>query len=108
MARRSGEPPPAAASRSHASGMSSNSPRRIALVTGGQAAALHDMLKVLRRFPWLKVFVYAVPVQGAGALRTAAASAPVEDGGEPIPAAVGPAAHAGLIVERSGGRFSVP
>jgi preprotein translocase subunit SecA len=33
------------------------------------------------------------PVQGAGALRTAAASAPVEDGGEPVPAVVGPAAR---------------
>lgn len=42
-------------------------PRRIALVTGGQAAALHDMLKVLRRFRWLKVFVYPIAVQGAGA-----------------------------------------
>ncbi len=42
-------------------------PLRIAIVTGSQAAALHDMLKVLRRFPWLRLFLYSVPVQGDGA-----------------------------------------
>ena len=42
-------------------------PRRIAIVTGAGAAALFDMLKVLRKFPWLKVMVYTVPVQGDGA-----------------------------------------
>ena len=42
-------------------------PMRIALVTGGQAAALQDMLKVLRRFPWLKLMTYPVPVQGDAA-----------------------------------------
>src|SRR5687768_10856790 len=41
-------------------------PSRIVLVTGSQTAALQDMLKVLRRFPWLRVFVYPVPVQGEG------------------------------------------
>ncbi len=42
-------------------------PRRIAIVTGAQAAALHDVLKVLRRYSWLRLFLYAVPVQGEGA-----------------------------------------
>ena len=42
-------------------------PRRIVVVTGAQTAALQDVLKVLRRFPWVKVFVYSVPVQGEGA-----------------------------------------
>ena len=42
-------------------------PRRIVVVTGTQTAALHDVLKVLRRFPWLELFVYPVPVQGEGA-----------------------------------------
>ena len=41
-------------------------PTRVALVTSTQTAALQDMLKVLRRFPWLKLFVYHVPVQGDG------------------------------------------
>lgn len=41
-------------------------PRRIALVTSSNTAALHDMLKVLRRFSWLKLFLYHVPVQGDG------------------------------------------
>jgi exodeoxyribonuclease VII large subunit len=41
-------------------------PTRIALVTSREAAALHDMLKVLRRFPWLQLWVYHVPVQGDG------------------------------------------
>lgn len=51
-------------------------PLRIAIVTGPQAAALHDMLKVLRRFPWLRLFVYGVPVQGGGA--AAAISAAIQ------------------------------
>lgn len=41
-------------------------PQRIAIITSRQAAALHDVLKVLRRYPWLKLFVFHVPVQGAG------------------------------------------
>jgi exodeoxyribonuclease VII large subunit len=41
-------------------------PSRIVLVTSKQTAALQDMLKVLRRFPWLRLFVYHVPVQGDG------------------------------------------
>jgi exodeoxyribonuclease VII large subunit len=49
-------------------------PTRIALVTAGQAAAFHDMLKVLRRFPWLKVMLYPVPVQGDGAVPAIAAA----------------------------------
>lgn len=42
-------------------------PRRIALVTSTNTAALHDMLKVLRRFSCLRLMVYHVPVQGEGA-----------------------------------------
>lgn len=42
-------------------------PRRIALVASRQTAALQDMLKVLRRFPWLSLVLYHVPVQGEGA-----------------------------------------
>ncbi len=42
-------------------------PRRIGIITGADTAALQDMLKVLGRFPWLQVFLLAVPVQGQGA-----------------------------------------
>jgi len=49
-------------------------PRRIALVTSGATAALQDMLKVLRRFPWLKLMLYDVPVQGDGAAPRIAAA----------------------------------
>jgi exodeoxyribonuclease VII large subunit len=42
-------------------------PSRIVLVTSPQAAGAKDMLKVLRRFPWLSVMFYPVPVQGEGA-----------------------------------------
>ena len=41
-------------------------PTRVVIVTGSQTAALQDMLKVLRRFPWLALYVYPVPVQGDG------------------------------------------
>jgi exodeoxyribonuclease VII large subunit len=41
-------------------------PARIVLVTSRSTAALQDMLKVLRRFPWLRLFLYHVPVQGDG------------------------------------------
>ena len=49
-------------------------PRKLVLVTSAQAAALHDMLKVLRRFPWIRLMVYAVPVQGEGAAAKIAAA----------------------------------
>jgi exodeoxyribonuclease VII large subunit len=42
-------------------------PSRIVLLTSRATAALQDMLKVLRRFPWLNLMVYHVPVQGEGA-----------------------------------------
>ena len=42
-------------------------PRRIALVTSTQTAAIQDMLKVLSRFPFLQLMIYHVPVQGEGA-----------------------------------------
>lgn len=49
-------------------------PRRIALLTSTSTAALQDMLKVLRRYPWLKLFIYHVPVQGDGAAEKIAAA----------------------------------
>ncbi len=43
-------------------------PRRIALVTSVDGAALHDMLRVIdRRCPNVNVLIYPVPVQGPGA-----------------------------------------
>ncbi|MBV8781579.1 MAG: exodeoxyribonuclease VII large subunit [Phycisphaerae bacterium] len=42
-------------------------PRRIAIVTSRSTAALQDVLKVLRRFSFLELFLYHVPVQGDGA-----------------------------------------
>ena len=42
-------------------------PRRIVLITSPQGAALHDVHKVLKRFAWLWIGVYPVPVQGEGA-----------------------------------------
>jgi exodeoxyribonuclease VII large subunit len=39
-------------------------PMRIALVTSRATAALHDMLKVLRRYPFLQLYLINVPVQG--------------------------------------------
>ena len=41
-------------------------PSTIAMVTSRDGAALQDILKVLRRFPWLKLLLYHVPVQGEG------------------------------------------
>jgi exodeoxyribonuclease VII large subunit len=49
-------------------------PSRIAMVTSRDGAALQDMLKVLRRFSWLKLMVYHVPVQGEGAAAKIAAA----------------------------------
>lgn len=41
-------------------------PQHLALVTSKETAALQDMLKVLRRFAFLKLSIYHVPVQGDG------------------------------------------
>lgn len=49
-------------------------PRRIVLITSTQTAAVQDMLKVLRRFPFLHVCVYHVPVQGDGSAEKIAAA----------------------------------
>jgi exodeoxyribonuclease VII large subunit len=49
-------------------------PSRIALVTSSATAALQDMLKVLRRFPWLELKLHHVPVQGEGAAEKIAAA----------------------------------
>lgn len=48
-------------------------PQRIALVTSIHTAAIQDMLKVLRRFPWIQLLVCDVPVQGGGAAEQIAA-----------------------------------
>jgi len=42
-------------------------PARIAIMTSRSTAALQDILKVLGRFPFLKLLLYHVPVQGEGA-----------------------------------------
>jgi len=42
-------------------------PCGVAIVTSSATAALQDILKVLRRFSWLRLFLYHVPVQGDGA-----------------------------------------
>lgn len=49
-------------------------PQRLVLVTSTQTAALPDMLKVLRRYPWVRVMVYHVPVQGKGSAEKIAAA----------------------------------
>ena len=49
-------------------------PLRIALVTSRSTAALQDMLKVLRRYSWLRLLLYHVPVQGDGAAEKIAAA----------------------------------
>lgn len=49
-------------------------PRRVVLVTSTGTAAVQDMLKVLRRFPFLEVAIYHVPVQGDGSAEKIAAA----------------------------------
>jgi exodeoxyribonuclease VII large subunit len=49
-------------------------PRWVVLVTSTQTAAVQDMLKVLRRFAFLRVQVYHVPVQGDGSAERIAAA----------------------------------
>jgi exodeoxyribonuclease VII large subunit len=44
-------------------------PSRIAIVTSRSTAALQDILKVFARMPFVKLFLYHVPVQGEGAGR---------------------------------------
>jgi len=41
-------------------------PRRIVIVTSRQTAALQDILKVFQNFPWLRLSLFHVPVQGDG------------------------------------------
>jgi len=48
-------------------------PQRIALVTSKQAAALQDMLKVFARYPWVRLRLCHVPVQGDGSAEKIAA-----------------------------------
>ncbi|MGE5608034.1 MAG: exodeoxyribonuclease VII large subunit [Bacillota bacterium] len=49
-------------------------PQRVVLITSTETAAVQDMLKVLRRFPWVHVRVYHVPVQGDGSAEKIAAA----------------------------------
>jgi exodeoxyribonuclease VII large subunit len=49
-------------------------PNRVGIVTSASGAALQDMLKVLRRFPFLEVVVAPAAVQGAGAAAEIAAA----------------------------------
>jgi len=49
-------------------------PLRICLVTSRGTAAIQDMFKVLNRYPWLRLFVYDVPVQGGSAAPKIAAA----------------------------------
>jgi len=50
-------------------------PRTVALVTSPTGAALQDMLNILRRrAPWLRILVFPVRVQGAGAAEEIAAA----------------------------------
>jgi exodeoxyribonuclease VII large subunit len=49
-------------------------PLRIAIITSREAAALQDILKILNRFPWLRVRLCPVPVQGDGAAAKIAAA----------------------------------
>jgi len=49
-------------------------PMTVAIVTSREGAALADILKVLRRFPWLRLLLFPVPVQGDGAAAKIAAA----------------------------------
>jgi len=49
-------------------------PRTIAIVTSRATAALQDMLKVLGNFPWLRLYLCHVPVQGKGSAAQIAAA----------------------------------
>ncbi len=49
-------------------------PAKIVIITSRETAALQDMLKVLRRFAWLQLQLYHVPVQGDGCGRQIAAA----------------------------------
>jgi len=49
-------------------------PSRVGIVTSLSAAALHDMLRVLRRYPHLEVIVAPAAVQGSGAAAEIAAA----------------------------------
>jgi exodeoxyribonuclease VII large subunit len=49
-------------------------PLRVAMITSRSTAALQDMLKVLRRYSWLKLMLYHVPVQGEGSAGKIAAA----------------------------------
>jgi exodeoxyribonuclease VII large subunit len=49
-------------------------PQRIVMITSQSTAALQDMLKVLRRYAWLKLMLYHVPVQGEGSAEKIAAA----------------------------------
>lgn len=49
-------------------------PQHLVLVTSKETAALQDMLKVLKRFAFVKLSIYHVPVQGDGSAEKIAAA----------------------------------
>jgi len=49
-------------------------PTRLVIITSRETAALADMLKVLNRYPWIKLYLYHVAVQGAAAAPAIAAA----------------------------------
>jgi exodeoxyribonuclease VII large subunit len=72
-------------------------PMSVVLISGADTAALADMLKVLRRYRWMRLMVYPVPVQGDGAAaKIASAIAHVSREGEDVGAEV-------IILARGGG-----
>jgi exodeoxyribonuclease VII large subunit len=72
-------------------------PMSVVLISGADTAALADMLKVLRRYRWLRLMVYPVPVQGDGAAaKIAGAIAHASREGEDVGAEV-------IILARGGG-----
>ncbi|HEX4124421.1 MAG TPA: exodeoxyribonuclease VII large subunit [Tepidisphaeraceae bacterium] len=72
-------------------------PRRLLLITSQEAAALQDMLKVLRRFPFLHLSLFHVPVQGEGAAEKIAAA--IDAWGK----ATGPHRPDAMLLARGGG-----
>lgn len=66
-------------------------PRRIVIITSLRAAGLADILKVFAAYPWLRLMIYHVPVQGEGS-------------GQQIAAALG---HINRSIDQIGGADAV-
>jgi len=74
-----------------------NYPMRVVLVTSTSTAALADMLKVLQRFPFIKLSVYQVPVQGEGC------GAKIAEAIDHVSSTLGETGAQVMIVGRGGG-----